>query len=243
VETPVVVALIAAVAGFVTSLVSLVRQRQIAEQQNQAEAALVRLRDELEERRGREARERDAAGQLTRYREPLLDASKDLFHRVRNIREMGFLGYLQAADEQRSRMALLGTLYRLGKYWGTVESLYGTVNLLAFERNPSTRAVADVLTRIGTAYAGDSPKYGGRDLMVWREEQKAIAELMQRGSPDDKLVIGFATFVERYDDELAPWFAQLEQGLRTPGIESSPRLGAVQEALRELVELLERDRM
>jgi hypothetical protein len=245
VEAPSVAALVTAAAGFATALATLIRQHRADGRQQQADRELVLLRDELAEQRQTEARHRDAAEQLAQHREPLLEAAEDLRHRIGNIRdqERSFAGYLHTDDERRSRMAVLGTLYRLAKYWGTVERLYGTVDMLAFEENPSTRAIARVLREVGKAWANDEQEFGGRELMIWREEQRAIAELMRRGAPEDKPVIGFAAFVERYDaGEFGDWLTELERGLRSPGIQTSPRIGKVQEGLTELVTALEEGR-
>jgi hypothetical protein len=256
-DAEVVAALIAAAVAVVTSLVAIYQQRALAnhqeevarrqqestkelsERQQDSSEKLERLRDQLNAERDREKRERDAEEQLILYREPLLDAAKDLSHRIRNICKMGFLGYLNSADEHRKRMAMLGTLYRFGKYWGTVDSLYGTVNLLQFERNPATKDVADLLTQIGTTFASDSRTVGGRTLMVWREEQRAIAELMQRNAPGRKPVIGFATFVRQYSTEFAPWFTVFERDLLLEDIEASPRLAVLQATIDRLVEQLQ----
>lgn len=134
-----------------------------------------------------------------------------------------------------SKWQCLATLYRFGKYWGTVESLYGTVNLLLFERNASTKDVADLLNQIGGIFASDSPRVGGLKLMIWREEQRAIAELMQRNASGGKPVIGFATFVRQYSAEFAPWFAAFERDLLLEDIESSPRLATLHATIDRLV--------
>jgi hypothetical protein len=234
VDTPLLVALVAAVAGLLTSSVSLFAQRRTAERQGKTQLEVVRLGKELDRQREVETRERDTAEQLARFREPLLDASRDLLHRVRNVREMGFLGYLDA-QAPRSRIAMLGTLFRFAKYWGTVERLYGTVSLLALESNSSTKHIANLLTTVGSRFADDSAQSGGQLLMIWREEQRAIAELMQRDAPADKPVIGFATFTERYEQDFARWFVDFEAALHSDGVARSPRLELLQEDLSRLV--------
>lgn len=249
-DVAIIVALIALL-GTVASLgwqAWVSRQQREADQalaasQHEASAELERLRDELARQRQADEHERDAAGQLDLYREPLLAAAKDLHHRIRNIREQGFLGYLAAGESQHSRMALLGTFYRLGKYWGTVDSLYGSVDLLQFERNAATKDVAGLLDRIGTTFAGDGYDVGGRTLMVWREEQRAVAELMQRDAVRGRAVIGVASFVERYDRDFAVWFKGWDDGLRTSGIESSARLARLQELSAELMDRLQAERV
>jgi hypothetical protein len=238
----IVVALVAAAVSLATSAASLYRQKQLAEQQRKSEKGLVCLRHDLDQRTAREDRERNEAEQLNLYREPLLFAAKELTHQIEYIRKGNYLDYLNGGDPHRSRIALLGTLYRLGTYWATVASLYGTVNLLRFEQNTATAHIAEILDETEGVFARDGDDYGGAALMVWREEQRAIAELMQRYAPEGRTVIGFATFVQRYDDDFAPWFQGWERDLTSPGVESSPRLQVLQTLTSRLIVELETDR-
>jgi hypothetical protein len=244
-----ITAIFALVGVLVTSTVTWRKERQISERQErltraheQTEIEIAVLQDQFETRRERERRQHDAEVQLNLHREPLLEAARDLAHRIRNIRERGFLDYLNSPDDHRREIAMLGTFYRLGKYWGTVERLYGTVNLLQFERNETTRDVAALLDKVGKDFASDRPEYGGRTLMIWREEQRAVAELMQSGSARGKTVIGFATFIRRYEADFAKWFMELGGHLRIVGVEESPRLEALQTTLEEFVKLLQTER-
>lgn len=122
-----------------------------------------------------EEREATAKMELDRVREPLLGAALDLAHRLDNIRHEHFLdAYMTSGDTHRAQIARTSTLYRFAKYWCIVESLYDRVALLHFRQEEATRSVADTLREIGRTLASD--KYDGGRLMVWREEQRAIAE-------------------------------------------------------------------
>jgi hypothetical protein len=240
VEPAVIASLIAAIAGLLTALLTMYRQQKLAEKQTTDAENLESLKLQWQEKERRDERERDAQAELDIFTEPLLEATKDIFSRIRNIRELGFLvAYLNSPDEQRSRIAELSTLYRFGKYWGTVESLYGSVSLLHLQRNKATADVAKYLDKIGWIFANDY-EYG-HQLMVWREEQRAIAELM-KADAGDQHVIGFATFVERFPSTFATWFASLKRDLQNDGIEENQRLADLQVLAGELTAVLEERR-
>jgi hypothetical protein len=138
---------------------------------------------------------------------------------------------------------MLGTLYRFGSYWSIVEQLAESVNQLRFENEDETKDVAKLLTEIKNTFVSDDPDHGGRSLMVWREEQRGIAELMRSGETSAALAtIGFATFVDIYASRLSGWFAELEAGLRSPGLGSHGRLGELQRLLDDLIHALKRGR-
>jgi hypothetical protein len=94
-----------------------------------------------------------ARERLDRYRAPLLAAVDDLGRRINNVRNDGFLAYLDIED--RRDMALLSTLFRLGQYLGWTEIIYGYSDRLRFESDRATRAVTDTLGDIGWILAAD----------------------------------------------------------------------------------------
>src|SRR5215211_2291075 len=120
-------------------------QRSLADKQTTAQKQLEVLKHRLERAAKQEDRRVDARerlrAEMARYRLPLLDAASELGHRIDNIRNGQFLAYL-ASDHPRRETAVLSTLYRLARYFGTLELLYGRVNYLRFERDDDTRAVA-----------------------------------------------------------------------------------------------------
>jgi hypothetical protein len=198
-----------------------------------------RLRKEYSDQVRREDREIAAQQQLDRYRSPLWDAADDLHHRIGNIgREGSVHAYL--ADPRRGPVTLQATLYRFASFWGVVEALYRDVSQRKFDTDPGTAPVGELLTKIGKAFATDEPD---TDLMMWREEQRAVGELMHaRAAPGSLVrVIGFSTFSDRYDTDFARWFEAFSHGIE--GIDSPKTLGAsrlvkIQELLEELKTVL-----
>jgi hypothetical protein len=231
--TSIALALIAAVSGLLSSLWTLRRQHT-------AEKQLELLRRDLD--REARAEERQLAGRelLDKYREPLIAAAEDLKDRIFNIRQKNFRWYYKPTEsEWRSRVALLGTLFRFGKYWSVVDQLYRSVNLLRFENEDETKGVAKLLKDVSRAFASDS-RFDGRKLMVWREEQRGIAELMRSSEPYDVVsTIGFATFVDTYESRLQPWFSDLERDMCADDVESDPRLAELQHLLEQLIAQLQ----
>lgn len=253
-DTAVVVALLAAgvgvltaAGGLVTAVITSGRQsrtaRDVGQLQGESAQELVRLQKQLEAQTRQEERLHAALEELNRYREPLLAAAQDVAHRLRNIREGSFLVYLHHPEERRRLLALRSTLYRLGRYWAVVETLYESVSELRFAREEETKNVASLLSEIGVEFASDA--YEPPQFMVWREEQRAIADLMRErttpGDGDDGF-LGFARFMDAYDMRMAPWFAELEQDLQADEAYSSRKLEVLQERFDELVSQLKAGR-
>lgn len=251
-DIAVVVALIAAgvgvltaVAGLITAVITSGRQsrtaRDVGQLQGESAQELARLQEQLKAQTRQEERLHAALEQLTRYREPLLAAAQDVGHRLGNIREGSFLIYLHHTEERRRLLALRSTLYRLGRYWAVVETLYESVGELRFAREEETKKVASLLAEIGGEFANDA--YEAPQFMVWREEQRGIADLMREQiAPGDSGVMGFARFMDAYDAKMAPWFAELEQDLQAHNPSTSRKLKVLQDRFEELISQLEAGR-
>jgi hypothetical protein len=126
----------------------------------------------------------------------------------------------------------------------SLEDLYGTTDLLAFERNEDTKPVTNLVMEIGQTFAKDSHRMGGQRLMMWREEQRAIGELMilTNVAGAAHRYVNYATFVQRYDETFAPWFSGFLDDLVGDNSEQSPRLARIHQLLIELVAALEEGR-
>jgi cyclopropane fatty-acyl-phospholipid synthase-like methyltransferase len=76
--------------------------------------------------------------------------------------------------------------------------------------------------------------------MVWREEQRAIGELMIGDSREkgNLKMLSFASFVEQYDSTFARWLANFEADLRSPRAETSPRLESLEHQFEQLVKAI-----
>ncbi|WP_457966063.1 hypothetical protein M1E17_05760 [Arthrobacter sp. D1-29] len=232
------------VASLIAAVASLRTQRGQAENNEQ----LIRLKDRLDAEKAHHERHLSSRAELNNLREPLLLAAKDLQSRIDNIRRKNFFFYLNSEDDHRRDVALLGTLHRFATYWAVQECLYNRTNLLRFESDVNSREVVEDVEGLARTFASDSS--AGLNLIFWREEQRAVAELMvDLGSADPvPTVAGFATFRKRYredlrretPEDLALWLGRFAQDLQVPTIAENRRLKELEENLDALVRTLEK---
>lgn len=76
--------------------------------------------------------------------------------------------------------------------------------------------------------------------MIWREEQRAIGELMRVDS-DPPRCLSFDSFTRQYDERFSPWFAAFAAHLDPASTPSSERLAELQRLLAGLVRELDVD--
>lgn len=187
-----------------------------------------------------------ARQKLDRYRAPLLAAVDDLGRRVNNIRNDGFLAYLD--DENRRTTAVLSTLFRFAQYLGWTEIIYGYADRLRFESDEATRIVTQTLGDIGWILAADEFDRSDADdfrtsrLMLWREEQRAIGELMRQDG-DEPQCIGFNSFVKHYETHFSKWFATFGSQLEATSAPNSDRLAELHRITARLVRELDVERV
>lgn len=241
-EAGVLTAIVTATASLVVALttagLTYVRERSAQERAARQQVDLARLSADLDLNARREERAETARSQLDRYREPLLQACLDLAGRLDNIRNRYFLDvyFDTKSSEHRKDIALKSTLYRFARYWCVVEELNDRVALLDFNRNESTKSVANALRGIGQTLASD--RYDNRDFMVWREEQRAISELM-RDKQNPLNPLGFASFTDRFDQDFIPWFQDFADSLQPDRARRSERLRTLQGQLADLAHQLD----
>jgi hypothetical protein len=195
-------------------------------------------------RQNTKERREAAQAELDRYREPLLSAADEIGNRIDVIRNEYFFIYL---DTDRHEHAILSTLYRFAQYFAWTEILYGHSGHLRLAASKRTATVSETLARIASTLADD--RYDRTDrrdcttsqLGIWREEQRAIGELM-RGCNTVPECIGYSAFVDIYQDRYAKWFAafasQLEFAFRPrPAAKAngSDRLDQLQGLLAKLL--------
>ena len=232
-ETGVVVALIASLSSLAVALWNRWSQRD-----------LEHLRDTLQRAAKAEERRLSAEEELRRLREPLLEAANDLGHRIHNIRAQYFLDYLDAGSGRKD-LAIQSTLYRLAKYFRTVEALYEGGNPLRFERAEDTRAVAGMLAAIGRTFASDkhdrTDGFASSRFMIWREEQRAMGDVVRSSSDVDPIYVGFTEFVARLEQGAKRWFARVVDDLESGNAMKSQRLALLQAHLATLVRELDKE--
>jgi quinol monooxygenase YgiN len=212
--------------------------RTLSKEQGRLQREMEVLKDDLARETKRQEREASAKAELDRAREPLLAAAVDLADRLHNIRHGLFLAYFSSDVEHRAENARLGTLFRFARFWCIVETLYDRVTLVQFRGDEATRPVAAKLRQIGRTCASD--RYDNGRLMMWREEQRAIAERM-RVETAPLGCIGFATFVDQYKSTFERWFSSFERDLDASA--SSERFKDLQQQLAELASQLDEEKM
>lgn len=195
--------------------------------------------DGQEKRRQQQLAERT---ELRRYRALMFGAADDLGNRIDNIRNRNFFYYLQEAD--RRNIALRSTLYRFGQYftWTEIYREY-----LRLNPKKDTQEISDLLGWITATFATDTldVKSSGPLLMLWREEQSAIADSMrQTGTMPG--CIGFDAFMDDYDARYSKWFKRFESDLESiytrSGSTDSERLARVQALLARLIVKLDAEK-
>lgn len=226
-DTAVIVAIVTAVASLVVAVTNSVLARR-------RDVRLATLEHELRAAESAEAT-------LERYRGPLLAAAFDLQDRLDNIvnPERDLLAGYGGRRNPRRDEAVKTTLYRIGQYLCWVEIVRRDRQFLTFQEPEDTRAVADLLGRVGRILADD--RYG-QEFMLWREEQRAIGERMIEEG-DLTTCVGYATFVESYPQTYARWFDRFGGTLSREAAMTSTRLHDLRDALRLLVELLDPDQL
>ena len=195
--------------------------------------------ESLKEKRHQQAAARD---KLDIYRAPLLAAVDDLGRRINNIRHDNFLGYLSV--EERSDEAVLSTLFRFAQYLAWTEIVHGYADRLRFESNEATKEVADSIGNIAWILSADrfdradEADFTTSQLMLWREEQRAIGELMlsKDGTP-----FGFNSFTDKYDAGFEKWFRSFAAQLRSESAHRTDRLTELQQVLAWLAQQLDVD--
>ena len=139
---------------------------------------------------------------------------------------------------------MLGTVYRLARWLGTLELLYDRAeySVLERQRNAGPESVLGILREIGKTFATDrydraTSHFTSSKFMIWREEQRAMGEIAR--AADRQAVVGFATFAARATGADARWFATFIADLESGGADTSQRLKVVQSWLARLVRELD----
>lgn len=174
---------------------------------------------------------------LDKYRGPLLQAASDLGSRVDKIRHRDFLGHVAAHDRDYAK---LSTLFRIAQYCAWREVLRREVQLMRFDRESDTQAVAAFIGFVTWAMASD--KHDGTYGLIWVEHQRGIGKLMLSERPDGtSTVCGFATFRGRYEERFEPWMEDVAGAWLSDQARRGERLAMLQLALYGLVTLLDEE--
>jgi hypothetical protein len=241
-DAGVTAALVTSGASVIVAIATAIWTRTVQHEASAASRDLEVLKAELE-KQSEEARRRFEQEQTTaRYRDPLLDAAAQLNDRLRNIQENNFLIYLRGS---RRVIALQTTLYRISRYFGILEIIGSDLTFLRLSSPESTEHAGLLISQIGSAFASDAfDREGGFEtsrFMVWREEQRAMGELVIDATSGPQRLVGYTTFVHRLSEDAASWFRELETDLDEGDASNSDRLRQIRALLGELVSCLRGD--
>lgn len=231
----IMVALIAAVAALVTSVISLVGQKRTAAYQNA-----------LTTEREKSSRAEVLQQIMLKYRQPLLQAATDLQSRLYNIVRGQFLQVYGRGSERGKRYAIHSTLFVFGEYFGWIEALRRDVQFLDMGSEDQNRKLQDCIEHITGEFLRDDLE---KEFRLFRGQQRAIGEIMltTRDSCISHECIGFAKFtVQLNDSATSDWFRSLEDDLdrliERDSIVSS-RISRIQWALVNLMDALDPDQL
>jgi len=190
---------------------------------------------QLEDERDERQRQLQAETILARYRDPLITAIFELQDRIQNLLRLeksSVLAYL--AVPGRGELAVQSTLFRFAQYFGWTEIVRLEIQFRQFDATSATRGVQDAAGKVQWAFATDKL---GSDFMLWREEQRAIGERMLTNETELRTCIGFASFMDRYAHEFAPWLDSVATTLQ--GTLDKRRLVALHHLLIDLAKQLD----
>jgi len=212
-------------------------------------ARTVRVQHRLDVLRAELVRQESIEDVVKRYREPLLRAAFDLQSRMYNVVALGFFARHLGSDSPDQReYAQLSTMFRLAEYFGWVEILRRGIQFLDLGSHERTRELAERLALISRIFAA-TDLYPASAFRLFRDEQRALGELMLEPSPNDLRgyqTIGYARFVDRVTTEpgFARWFARLiaeTSGMAVLRPDCDDRLVRVQHELVGLIDFLDPD--
>lgn len=185
------------------------------------------------------------ANSSTGIEHPLLAAADELGRRLNNIRNDNFFAYL--GDNHKRELALSSTLFRFAQYFAWVEIVYGFSDRLRFASDQATVAVSRAIGDIAWTLAADEfdrkdpNNFTTSSLMLWREEQRAIGEMMRQDGVEAGC-ISFARFATTYEDRFSRWFTKFAADLEDPSSPASDRLANLHRVTARLVRELDVDR-
>jgi hypothetical protein len=234
------VSLLVACLSGVIAIATLVRQATLEKQRQQREHAFSREQ--------KEADRRLAAEQLVRrYRDPLVFAADQLLSRIENVRDNGFL---EKYGRVRRDYVVASTTYAVAEILGWIELFRQNQQFLDLGEEQATRRTNECLGALGRAFSTDTITDAAglpATFMIWRQEQRAIGELMIAGVGDQARCIGYATFNAKLADRaFARWFESLLRDV-TAAIDEPeravPRLIELADAATVLIDHLDPSRI
>jgi hypothetical protein len=197
-----------------------------------------RLSAELQKSERAGDRQYEAAKIVSRFREPLAQASFDLQGRLFNILRQGLIHVYHDNGTPREREYVLNsTSYFVAQYFGWIEIIRREIQFLDLGDIEATRELNHRLDSIRNLWLRDdySPV-----LRLFRIQQRAIGELMIREGSRGAECIGYWDFLRESTNPgpLQDLVEDVKTLVADPTM-ATPRLHALQHALVDLVDDLD----
>jgi hypothetical protein len=175
---------------------------------------------------------RNARKVLNSYREPLIAAAYELQARIYNILCHQFVEvYINDERAPKRSAAISSTLYVFAQFFGWREIIRREVQFLRFSDERKTRILARLLQEISETFLTGS--YGSQ-FMIWRVEQRGLGEAMTVEKDGKISCLGYASFVQ-HRESMRDWLQPIEQDLEGISEAGRDRLRAIQHLLCDLI--------
>jgi hypothetical protein len=208
--------------------------------------ALTSLAWQARTQRAQRAEDRAAEAErlVRRYTEPVVYAADQLVSRVDNMLNTQFLRQYGAT---RREHVVHSTTFAVAELLGWMELLRQDQQFVGLGEEDSTRRLNEALARIGFTFSTNTitgPDGRAAPLMLWRQDQRAIGEVMIDWHEGSGRCLGFARFVERLEDDAGfrRWFDRLLADVEATVDDhepARPRLTALRDAAKGLLDLLD----
>jgi len=198
-----------------------------------------------------------------KYREPIVLAALELCRRLHEVCTLHPADYLNsellgitprpqksncASDTYFRQYMLLSTIFRLCAFLGWLENYRNEIVFLGSNESPNNRRfeveLANVRSDLADGRLNTAPDWDKwTDSLIFREEQRAIGEVMLIQSNGVKSIIGYGKFVEAMQNTGAPscyrWFDVVVRFFVDPVKTQDFRLVRYQRLVVHLVSLIE----
>jgi hypothetical protein len=176
-----------------------------------------------------------------KFREPLGRAAYDLQSRIYNIIKSDFLNaYLENGDERTKKYAIKNTLFVIAQYFARTELVRQEIQFIDLGADEDTRKLSELQDSIYSIWQTNA--YGDPLFRVFAGEQRAIGERLIRECARGPECMGYASFLDFYQEHPDPLLTAVEADVAALGTNlprALPRLIALQHALVELLDFLD----
>lgn len=205
-------------------------------------AALEKIKIELQQNAKSEDRLIEYDQVMKRYQGPLLHATYELQSRLFNIIVQNFLQkYFVHGKNHERDYAINHTVFVIAQYFAWTEIIRKEVQFIDFNTLERTKTLSQLRDNIYHLWQTDTL----HDLFrIWAGEQRAIGELMIEENQHGLGCIGYANFLEKMQCQPNPLFKKITEDITTLSTSHSDgyaRLTKIQHALIDILNYIDPD--